>query len=150
MSRPFKAESFVAEHVRGIPRSLSALCQEMIARAPEQRPTGPDFIARLRSAIGDTRHCGHHGAVLDRTWNAHADGQIGWQVALLATAFVTRALSASTDGEVTYLAADGAQYAIPARSFDGSPLEVGDEVIIDRIEDGVAWVEAWAVVEKRI
>ena len=45
---------------------------------------------------------------------------------------------------------DGAQYAIPARSFDGSPLEVGDEVMIDRIEDGIAWVEAWAVVEKRI
>ena len=63
---------------------------------------------------------------------------------------VTRALQGDVDGEVAYEAADGAQYAIPARSFDGSPLEVGDEVIIDRIEGGVAFVEAWAVVEKRI
>ena len=62
---------------------------------------------------------------------------------------VTRALQGDADGEVSY-EGDGAQYAIRARSFDGSPLEVGDEVIIDRIEDGVAWVEAWAVVEKRI
>lgn len=62
---------------------------------------------------------------------------------------VTRALHDEDEGEVTY-EADGAQYAIRARSFDGSPLEVGDEVIIDRIEDDVAYVEAWAVVEKRI
>jgi hypothetical protein len=65
-------------------------------------------------------------------------------------AFVTRALLETADGEVTYLAADGAQYATPARSFDGSALEVGTEVVIDRVEDGVAYVEAWAAVEKRL
>jgi eukaryotic-like serine/threonine-protein kinase len=41
------------ELVRGIPRSLAALCQQMIARAPEQRPGGPEIVERLRSAIGD-------------------------------------------------------------------------------------------------
>ena len=65
-------------------------------------------------------------------------------------AFVTRAVTADEDGEVTYLAADGAQYATLARSFDGSSMEVGAEVVIDRIEDGVAYVESWALVEKRL
>jgi len=65
-------------------------------------------------------------------------------------AFVTRAVTATEDGEVTYLAADGAQNATLARSFDGSSIEVGAEVVIDRIEDGVAYVESWALVEKRL
>jgi hypothetical protein len=65
-------------------------------------------------------------------------------------ATVTRAVTADVDGEVSYAAADGAQYATPARSFDGSALGVGAEVVIDRVEDGVAYVEAWALVEKRL
>lgn len=62
---------------------------------------------------------------------------------------VTRAIAADSDGEVSY-AVDGAHYATLARSFDGTPLDVGAEVVIDRIEDGVAYVEAWAVVERRL
>jgi hypothetical protein len=65
-------------------------------------------------------------------------------------AFVTRAMTAEGEGEVTYLTANGAQYATLARSFDGSALDVGAEVVIDRVEDGVAYVEAWALVEKRL
>ncbi len=40
--------------VRGIPRALSALCLELLARAPEQRPTGPQIVERLRDAIPPT------------------------------------------------------------------------------------------------
>jgi hypothetical protein len=67
-----------------------------------------------------------------------------------APATVTRAVSPGVDGEVAYVAADGAQYAALARSLDGSALDVGAEVVIDRVEDGVAYVEAWALVEKRL
>ena len=63
---------------------------------------------------------------------------------------VTRAMAADADGEVEYHGEDGARYATPARSFDGSALETGAEVVIDRIEDGIAYVEAWALVEKRL
>jgi hypothetical protein len=65
-------------------------------------------------------------------------------------AVVTRAVTADRDGEIRYVGEDGAHYATPARSFDGSALEVGVDVAIDRIEDGVAYVEAWALVEKRL
>ncbi len=62
---------------------------------------------------------------------------------------VTRSISPDQDGEVDY-AVDGARYATVARSFDGSPLAVGAEVAIDRIEDGIAYVEDWALVEQRL
>lgn len=64
-------------------------------------------------------------------------------------AHVTQAIDAEHDGEVGY-AVDGVQHATLARSFDGTPHELGADVVIDRIEDGVAYVEAWAVVEQRI
>ncbi len=62
---------------------------------------------------------------------------------------VTRSISPDQDGEIDY-AVDGARYATPARSFDGSSLPVGSEVAIDRIEDGIAYVEDWALVEQRL
>jgi hypothetical protein len=62
---------------------------------------------------------------------------------------VTRPIGADEEGEVTY-AYGGAQYATLARSFDDTTHDEGDDVIIDRIEDGIAYVEAWAVVEKRL
>ena len=63
---------------------------------------------------------------------------------------VTRAIAGDGVGEIEYEGEGGARHATPARSFDGTPLDVGVEVAIDRIEDGVAYVEAWAVVEKRL
>jgi hypothetical protein len=39
---------------------------------------------------------------------------------------------------------------VRARSVDGAPVAVGDEVVIERIENDVAYVESWSVVEGRI
>lgn len=65
---------------------------------------------------------------------------------------VTRAIGPGEagDGEIVYEGEGGARIAVPARSFDGTALDAGADVAIDRIEDGVAYVEAWAVVEKRL
>lgn len=40
--------------------------------------------------------------------------------------------------------------AIPARSLDGVPLERGIEVGVERIDGGVAFVEAWTAIEARL
>lgn len=40
--------------------------------------------------------------------------------------------------------------AIPARSLDGSPIASGIEVGVERIDDGVAFVESWAAIEARL
>jgi len=34
--------------------------------------------------------------------------------------------------------------------LDGTPVAVGTEVIIDRVEGGVAYVESWVEVEQRL
>ena len=45
---------------------------------------------------------------------------------------------------------DGKSYDLPARSVDGSRLPAGADVVIDRVDNGVAFVEAWAAVEQRL
>jgi membrane protein implicated in regulation of membrane protease activity len=62
---------------------------------------------------------------------------------------VTRSISRGVDGEVTYEI--GAKtFVHPARGIDDTELPAGSEVVIERIEDGVAYVESWAEVEKRL
>ena len=52
-------------------------------------------------------------------------------------------------GRVTW-EVDGVAHQATARALDGTPIAAGTEVVIERIEDGVAWVEPWAQVEQRI
>ncbi len=63
-------------------------------------------------------------------------------------AVVTRAIG-SDAGEIVY-EIDGTRYAAKAQSVDGAPVETDTEVVIERLEEGVAYVEPWAVVEQRI
>lgn len=64
-------------------------------------------------------------------------------------ATVTAPIAADAEGEVAY-AVEGAHHVARARAIDGSPVDVGAEVVIERIEDGVAYVEPWASVEQRL
>ena len=64
-------------------------------------------------------------------------------------ATVTRGIPADGTGEIAY-EADGRRWTVPARAWDGQSLARGAEVAIDRVEDGVAYVEAWAQVEARL
>jgi membrane protein implicated in regulation of membrane protease activity len=62
---------------------------------------------------------------------------------------VTRPIRAGVEGEVTF-ELGSERHVVPARSFDDTPLDSGVDVVIERIEGGVAYVEAWAEVEKRL
>lgn len=64
-------------------------------------------------------------------------------------AIVTRAISGSAPGEISYEHL-GKPLKSPARSLGTMALPVGADVVIDRIEAGVAFVEEWAMVEKRL
>jgi membrane protein implicated in regulation of membrane protease activity len=65
-------------------------------------------------------------------------------------ASVTREIPAEGgEGEIVY-EADGRTWTVRARSWDGAPIGAGTEVAIERVEDGVAYVEAWAEVEARL
>jgi membrane protein implicated in regulation of membrane protease activity len=52
-------------------------------------------------------------------------------------------------GEIAYDDGQG-RTAVRARAIDDSPIEVGEEVCIERIEDGIAFVERWSLVEQRL
>ena len=64
-------------------------------------------------------------------------------------AMVTREITVSTPGEISY-GSVGKEMRVPARGLSTKSLVVGADVVIDRIEDGVAFVEDWAVVEQRL
>ena len=64
-------------------------------------------------------------------------------------ALVTRAIAAARSGEITWRM-DGRTEVTPARALDGAELGEGTEVVIDRLEDGIAWVETWDQVEARL
>ncbi len=52
-------------------------------------------------------------------------------------------------GRITYHL-HGETYVMSALSLDGQPIEAGTDVVIERIEGNVAWVEPWSLVERRL
>lgn len=64
-------------------------------------------------------------------------------------AHVVTAIRERGVGQVA-LAGDAGRRAMPARTIDDQAMAAGTEVVIERIEDGVAFVEDWAQVEKRL
>jgi hypothetical protein len=62
---------------------------------------------------------------------------------------VTKSIRADVDGEVTYELGNQ-RHQLKARSFDAAAIAEGTEVVIERIEDDIAYVEAWQEVEKRL
>lgn len=64
-------------------------------------------------------------------------------------ATVTRTITPDGAGEITWFAWDR-KHVLPAESIDGSDVPIGTEVVIDMVEEGVARVELWSVVERRL
>lgn len=64
-------------------------------------------------------------------------------------AVVTRDITPNTPGEISYQQF-GRELRVRAQALTAKPLAAGVEVVIDRIENGIAFVEEWSVVEQRI
>jgi hypothetical protein len=64
-------------------------------------------------------------------------------------AVVTQEIAPGSAGEIAYEHL-GRQLRVPARALSERSLSVGAEVVIDRIESGIAFVEEWSVVEQRL
>lgn len=62
---------------------------------------------------------------------------------------VTKSIRPEVDGEVAF-EVEGERHVLRARGLDHGSLDVETEVVIERIEDEVAFVEPWAEVEKRL
>jgi hypothetical protein len=64
-------------------------------------------------------------------------------------AVVSTPIPSDGEGTITFSEA-GAQRTVRARTIDGSAIAEGEEVCIERLEDDVAFVELWAIVEQRL
>lgn len=64
-------------------------------------------------------------------------------------AVVSQEIASGGAGEITYEHL-GRQLRIPARALSERSMSAGAEVVIDRIENGTAFVEEWSVVEQRL
>jgi membrane protein implicated in regulation of membrane protease activity len=62
---------------------------------------------------------------------------------------VVAPIAPTRPGQIVYVVG-GKRYATPAHSLDGATVDAGTEVVIDRLEDGVAYVEPWVQVEQRL
>jgi hypothetical protein len=64
-------------------------------------------------------------------------------------AIVSTSIPSGGAGAITFSDA-GVQRVAPARAIDDSAIAEGEEVCIERLDDGVAFVELWAIVEQRL
>ena len=62
---------------------------------------------------------------------------------------VIQPIAADAEGEIAFDVESQPRRA-RARTLDGAALSAGTEVVIERLEDEVAYVEAWSQVEKRL
>jgi membrane protein implicated in regulation of membrane protease activity len=62
---------------------------------------------------------------------------------------VTKPIAPDVDGEVAF-EVDSERRVLRARNFEEGALPAGTDVVIERFEDEVAYVEAWQEVEKRL
>ncbi|MEP6833708.1 MAG: hypothetical protein ABJB74_09945 [Gemmatimonas sp.] len=62
---------------------------------------------------------------------------------------ISREVPANGEGELQYTL-DNVTYTLPARELTGALLALDVEVVMDRVEGGVAFVESWAQVEERL
>lgn len=62
---------------------------------------------------------------------------------------VTRAIDAQTGGEIEY-DIDGVTTRVAARSVGGDAIDAGTEVVIERIESAIAYVERWSKIAREL
>jgi hypothetical protein len=62
---------------------------------------------------------------------------------------VTRSIQAAGQGEIVY-EHEGRQHVLRAASLDGNAIAEDAEVVIERVEDGVAYVELWSTIAEQL
>jgi hypothetical protein len=62
---------------------------------------------------------------------------------------VSQSISTGHAGEISF-EHDGGRRRVPAVGLEGVAIVAGTEVVIERIEDGVAYVELWSNIEREL
>ncbi|MGQ0648964.1 MAG: hypothetical protein ACT4P7_15510 [Gemmatimonadaceae bacterium] len=64
-------------------------------------------------------------------------------------ATVTHGIPFNGVGEIVYQI-DEQRFTTRAQSIDGAPIDAGADVVIERVENGIVYVEDWTRVERRL
>jgi hypothetical protein len=62
---------------------------------------------------------------------------------------VSQSIAAGQTGEI-FFEHDGTRRTVPAIGLEGAMIAAGTEVVIERIEDGIAYVELWSNIEREL
>lgn len=62
---------------------------------------------------------------------------------------VTQQIPADGSGEITY-EHDGVHHVVAARSLAGQAIARNAEIVIERVEEGIAYVELWSTIERQL
>ena len=62
---------------------------------------------------------------------------------------VSQSISTGRAGEIAF-EHDGSRRIVPAVGLEGAAISEGTEVVIERVEDGIAYVELWSNIEREL
>lgn len=62
---------------------------------------------------------------------------------------VTQAIRVAEPGEIVF-EHEGQRQTVRARSLDDKPIPEGSDVVIERVEDGIAYVELWSTIAQQL
>ena len=116
----------------------------LLTRHTSLGPTARLVIAAVAGGLGVVG-----SILLIARWAVRGGTPVDHELLQGHVATVTRAASATEPAQITYVL-DGVSNTVPASPIDDTVLTQGTEVVIERIEGGVAYVEAWSRVEERL
>jgi membrane protein implicated in regulation of membrane protease activity len=110
-----------------------------------------DVARVLIAAIGAAAAAFGAARLVRKWWNVTPEHDVDDERYVLQghVGRVTKPIRADVDGEVMFQIGNEPRM-MRARSFDESAMSTGTEVVIERVEGDVAYVEAWREVEKRL
>lgn len=62
---------------------------------------------------------------------------------------VTQSIGATAAGEIAY-ELGGAPHTLRAQSLDGGAIARGADIVIERVEEGIAYVERWSTIARQL
>lgn len=144
---PPEARAVVSLPVAAAFATVFGLTGYLLGRATTIEPAGRVLLAAAVGAAGAA------GALaLVAAWAVPAARRDAVDARFLLMGHVARVTGAIGAGSAGMIAFehDGTRHALEALSMDGAPLEAGTDVVIERVDGDVAYVEPWARVEERL
>lgn len=134
------------------PIAAAGLLAAGLVGYPLARFTSLPLSALVPLAAGAALLAAPLAAYLVRQWAYRAATQDATDPRYSLQGHIAQVVSVATEHEparVEYMA-NGRRVIAPAKGIDADHLAIGAEVVIDRLEDGVVYVESWGRVEQRL